>query len=118
MSSPDTGASASAASFVMADSPLSASAIGALRCALQAQLRLDAPGAVAEKGLREALRVLCADARHHTVRAEQLLIALKQTWVAVPEVQELAPDARRVLLDRLVTLAIQAYYASPVEQPQ
>jgi hypothetical protein len=115
MNSPRTGAPAIGA-VALSDSLLAGTAMDALKQALQAELRPGGHIGAAESAIREALRLLCTEAHRHTVRAEQLLVTLKQAWVTLPEVQELAPDTRRQLLDRLITLAIQAYYATPADQ--
>ena len=66
----------------------------------------------ADSHLRTALRRLSAEARAKGLQAEQVVILLKQMWGELPEVsQPLAPDERRHLLERLVTLCIQEYYA-------
>ena len=117
MNSPSTGAPPIGA-VVPPESLLAGTAMDALKHALQAELRPGAHVGAAESAIRDALRLLCTEAHRQTVRAEQLLVSLKQAWVTLPEVQELAPDTRRQLLDRLITLAIQAYYATPAEQHQ
>jgi hypothetical protein len=67
-----------------------------------------------------AARAVAGDAHRHGVRAEQMLIALKEAWAVLGEVREPAGTAeRRRLLSRLVTLAIYEYYeyhaGSPVD---
>ena len=61
--------------------------------------------------VRDALRVLCADARLHAVRAEQLVIAIKQGWSSLhqehPRPRVAGPD---VLLNHVITLCIDEYY--------
>ena len=88
---------------------LSAAGLGAVRCALQAQLRQSLP----EQSLRQALRLLCDDARRHGIQPEQLIVLLKQAWLTLPEIHSLPAGAlRREPLARVVTLCIQEFYAA------
>jgi hypothetical protein len=63
--------------------------------------------------VRDALRALCEDARVHRVRVEQLVIAIKQGWSSLlsesPRMRSAGPDA---LLNRVITLCIDEYYAT------
>lgn len=64
-----------------------------------------------EDDIRDALRRLCDDARRHALRAEQLVIAIKQGWSSLhqerPRPRVAGPD---VLLNRVITLCIDEYY--------
>lgn len=67
------------------------------------------PGDATE--LRTALRVISTEARARQLRAEQLIVALKQAWHSVPDVQHAATQQERDrLLDRLITVCIEEYY--------
>ena len=61
--------------------------------------------------IRDALRRLCDDARLHALRAEQLVIAIKQGWSSLhqehPRPRVAGPD---VLLNHVITLCIDEYY--------
>ena len=63
-------------------------------------------------GVRDSLRDLCDDARNHDVRAEQLVIAIKEGWSALqgdhPRTRAEGPDEA---LDRVISLCIDAFYA-------
>jgi hypothetical protein len=92
----------------------SASTLLAVRRLLQA-LR---DGWLADSLVADVARAIAEDAHRRGVRAEQMLIALKETWAVLGEVREPAGTAeRRRLLSRLVTLAIYyEYHAhSPVD---
>ena len=62
--------------------------------------------------LGRTLTVLCADARRNNVRAEQLVIAIKQGWSSLhqerPRPRAAGPDE---LLNEVVSLCIDEYYA-------
>ena len=62
--------------------------------------------------VRAALRGLCDDARDHDVRAEQLVIAIKEGWSALqgdhPRTRAEGPDEA---LDRVISLCIDEFYA-------
>jgi hypothetical protein len=63
--------------------------------------------------LRDALVMLCTDARRSDVRAEQLVIAIKQGWSSLheerPRPRAAGPDE---LLNQIITLCIDEYYAA------
>ena len=89
-------------------SALSERATTALRSALQGQLRQPS----ADHSLRRALRALCVEARTKDLRAEQLIVLFKRAWHSLPESR--GPDTRKKqeLLDRLITICVQEYYAT------
>jgi hypothetical protein len=83
----------------------------ALRSALQARmatpLRDDA-------GFRRALRLMSEDAHRRGVRAEQMIVALKEAWRSLPEVQALPGGAPRdAVLSGVITMFIEEFYAGP-----
>lgn len=87
----------------------------ALRSALQAEVcahttRLPSN----EARLRRALRLMCDDARRRGVRAEQMIVVLKEAWRSLPEVQRLpAGGPADAVLSGVITTFIEEYYASP-----
>ncbi len=89
---------------------LPAAAADVLRQALRA-------GAAPQSGdgtLRSALRQLTEQARHRGLRAEQLVVVLKQEWAALPEIRDMpAGRQRSEALARVVSLCIEEYYAPP-----
>jgi hypothetical protein len=89
-------------------SRLDPATIAGLRAALSAYLS-DAP----EKSqLQLALLTLVADARGKSMPPEQLLVALKEVWHAVPEVRAMSDTAAQVkMLQRVVTMCIREYYS-------
>jgi hypothetical protein len=89
------------------DTPFPQRAATALRSALQGHLRQ----AVPDDTLRRALHSLCADARKRNLRPEQLILIFKQVWSSLPEVQDRNAARRQDLLDRIVTICIEEYYA-------
>lgn len=61
--------------------------------------------------LRDALRRVADEARGRQIRAEQLLVLLKELWSELPDVRR-AVDVKEkaMLLQRLVTWCIEEYY--------
>lgn len=72
------------------------------------------PGAHRE--LRAALRQVCVDARHSGLRAEQLLVLIKDVWSGIPagisRVKSLHGDER---LNYVISTCVDEYYGSPAE---
>ena len=62
--------------------------------------------------LRGALQRMSAEARQKGVRAEQLLVLLKDAWSTIPEVRAMT-DARAQShrLQHVVTMCIKEYYS-------
>ena len=82
--------------------------VKALRSVLQAHAR----GPLADGELRRAIGLVCREARRERLRAEQVIVAVKQTWYSLPEVRGLpSGDTRAALLDRVVRLTIDEFYA-------
>lgn len=87
---------------------LSDAAIDALRRVVQMQLQ----PAMHNGDLRDAVRVLCSEIHRDGLRAEQLIVTVKQTWQSLPEVQRIPPGApRNDVLARIITLCIEEFYA-------
>lgn len=62
--------------------------------------------------LRDALRALSREARERGMRAEQILVVLKELWTTVPQVRRTGGrEQEGALLQRAVTLCINEYYA-------
>ena len=79
-----------------------------VRVALQEYL---ASGSSTE--LQEALVQLAADAREKSIPPEQVLIALKDMWSALPEVRVMSDAGNQIrLLQRVVTMCIKEYYSA------
>ena len=65
-----------------------------------------------EADLRDLLCQTAAEAREKGIRAEQLLIALKDIWFSLPELtSKTATDVDNALLQDLISRCIQEYYA-------
>lgn len=65
-----------------------------------------------EADLRDLLCRTAAEAREKGIRAEQLLVALKDIWFSLPELtNKTATDVDNALLQDLVSRCIQEYYA-------
>jgi hypothetical protein len=63
--------------------------------------------------LEPALRQIATEARQKRMRAEQLLIVLKDAWYALPGIGHAHDDAERnAMLQRVVTACIRCYYAA------
>jgi hypothetical protein len=88
---------------------LSAESLQALEAAM---LSYSASGA-APASLEPAPRQIAAEAREKKVRAEQLLIALKDVWYSLPGIARAGtPEEQNAILQRIVTLSVRAYYSS------
>lgn len=97
---------------------LDAEAVAELCSALERSLcegeTLDSPQAEIDADLRKALRVACAKARLQRVRAEQLLVDLKQLWMTLPTTLSMRTEAR---LNRIVSACIDEYYTEDNPPP-
>jgi hypothetical protein len=83
-------------------------ALETLRSALSRFVR----GMSDETDVCDALSMLAREAQNRQLYAEHMLIAFKRVWADMPEVQAIPDDAQRKrLLDRLVKLCIDSYYA-------
>jgi hypothetical protein len=81
----------------------------ALRVALR-QYLIDAPSS---HQLQDALLRVASEARDKNILPEQLLIALKDVWHALPEVRNISDTPEQVrFLQRVVTMCIKEYYRS------
>jgi hypothetical protein len=61
--------------------------------------------------LRVALCAMAEEARAKGILPEQLLVALKDIWYALPQVRRMEEAAEQVrLLQRVVTMCITEYY--------
>jgi hypothetical protein len=98
------------------DAPAGHDPTSALRTVIRLTLRTDLRRVLAgcpseQSGLRENLRTIGAHARRHQLRAEQLLVLIKDACAALPEGRELLvqPD-RAGTLNKLITMAVEEYY--------
>lgn len=71
------------------------------------------PGSVIDEHLRKSLRVACAKARLQRVRAEHLVVDLKQLWATIPSVPSSRSDER---MNEIVSVCIDEYYSSSKDQ--
>jgi hypothetical protein len=71
----------------------------------------------AHRELREALRQVCVDARHSGLRAEQLLVLIKDVWSGIPagisRVKSSHGDER---LSYVISTCVDEYYGNEDEQ--
>jgi hypothetical protein len=74
----------------------------------------ESPRVEVDVDLRKALRVACVKARLQRVRAEQLLVDLKQLWTSMPTMLSTRTEER---LNRIVTACIDEYYAGENPPP-
>lgn len=88
---------------------LDAESVARLRAALAEVARDGNPTST----LRDELCRVADEARSRQIRAEQLLVLLKDLWADLPEVRR-AVDVKEkaALLQRLVTWCIEEYYRS------
>lgn len=64
-----------------------------------------------DASLRTALHAVSQEARAQQMRAEQLLVALKDVWYSLPQIKDAGEGEREHrLLQRVVTLCIREYY--------
>jgi hypothetical protein len=65
----------------------------------------------ADHHLRPALRQVCRDARHAGLRAEQLLVLIKEVWSGLPasssRAQSVHGDER---LNHVISVCVNEYY--------
>jgi hypothetical protein len=73
-------------------------------------------GWLLEGRLATAARMAAEDARQLGVAAERMLVTLERAWAGLDDVRRLSALDTQDLLRRLVTLTIDAYYAS-YDQP-
>lgn len=67
----------------------------------------------ATKDFRPAIRAVCEDAHRRRLRAEQVVVALKETWAVMPEVALLPRGGPRdELLGQFITICIEEFYAT------
>jgi hypothetical protein len=79
-----------------------------LRYALDAQLVGRFPNA----SVRRSLRGVCSEAQRSGMRAEQLLVILKDSWRRLPETRRIERSERDEALGQVITLCIREYYAA------
>jgi hypothetical protein len=81
---------------------------------LTAVSRLATEGDFDQSALREELRAVCAEAKRSGVRAEQVLIAVKEIWAVLPVARDVASDAMgKPFINAVVTMTLDEYYESP-----
>ena len=88
-------------------------ALGTLCSLLRAELPSRSDGGLRLSGdSRRAIRALCAAAHEEHLRAEQLLVVVKQALNSLPEVATLPYGAGRAdALARVISLCIEEFYA-------
>lgn len=87
---------------------VSEATIDAVRIALRSYLANGGD----EPALCATLTAMSAEARDRGVRAEQLLVVLKEMWSALPEVRAMNESSEQLrLLQRVVTMCIKEYYS-------
>lgn len=80
--------------------------------ALEAAMLSYASDGTAPVSLEPALRRIAAEAREKQVRAEQLLIALKDVWFSLPSIGRAGtPEEQNAILQRIITLSVRTYYS-------
>jgi hypothetical protein len=87
---------------------LSEESVGALRTAVLRHLREPSESGAE---LTAALRLIATEARGRGMLPEELIIAFKRVWEALPDVHAAVARADEPRLrERLITMAIKAYY--------
>lgn len=87
---------------------LSERALTAVRSAFQGQLRHPS----SDLATRRALRALCLEARTRELRAEQLIVLFKRIWHSLPESRGRDTHKKQQMLDRMITICVEEYYAT------
>jgi hypothetical protein len=71
----------------------------------------------AHRELRAALRRVCTDARHSGLRAEQLLVLIKDVWSGIPagisRVRSMHGDER---LNYVISTCVDEYYGNQADE--
>jgi hypothetical protein len=79
----------------------------------EAHLHTADASASAHRELRAALRQVCTDARHSGLRAEQLLVLIKDVWSGIPagisRVKSMHGDER---LNYVISTCVDEYYGN------
>lgn len=83
----------------------------ALRAALQAQLRSQRTADDPE--LRRLACLIAVEARRRSLRAEQVVVQLKQTWLTLHESADPPRRGQAHLIERLISLCVEEYYRIP-----
>jgi hypothetical protein len=69
--------------------------------------------ALADSTLRSELRAVCAQAKRMDLRAEQLVIVIKDVWNSIPAARSHSrPADAQPLLNRVVTLTLDEYFTT------
>jgi len=94
----------------LASSGLSGATVARLRGVLTRQI--EHPDA-ADPELARVLRQIVTEARNRHIRAEQLVVILKNVWGSLPEARyAIDREAQAQVKQRLITLCIKAYYGA------
>lgn len=87
---------------------LSGATVARLRAVLASHM--EHPG-VADPELSRVLRQIVTEARNRQIRAEQLVVILKNVWDGLPDATyAIDREAQASVRQRLITLCIKAYY--------
>jgi hypothetical protein len=76
------------------------------------EIALGTETSVREDELRAVVRELCGDAHRQGLRPEALILLLKKTWMSRPDLASTRRGDTKVILDRIITLCIEEYYAT------
>jgi hypothetical protein len=80
--------------------------------AMRAMLGRSAANGSHDPQLQDLLCATAAEARNRGIRAEQLLIMMKDIWYALPDVAaRTSSDVDNALLEDLISRCIREYYA-------
>lgn len=62
-----------------------------------------------DEDLRRLAGLACKEAHRRGMRAEELVLLLKRTWVTIPETRDRQSTPNKVL-ERLISICIEHYY--------
>ena len=86
----------------------------ALRAALQAQLRSNRQADDPE--LRRLARIVAGEAHRRSLRAEQVVVQVKQAWYTLHETADPPGRSHALLIERLISLCVEEYYGVPADR--
>ena len=80
---------------------------------LREALRAQRGGRWSDESVRARTRAVCACAHANGLPIERVLVTLKQEWRGTPEARRFRRFEATTVLERIVTLCINEFYADP-----
>lgn len=82
-----------------------------VRVLLHDALRAQRAGRLPSSAIRKQMRAVCACAREQGLPVERVLVTVKHEWQATAEARRLGRFEATTVLERIVTLCIDEFYA-------